>query len=76
MQSLPDWIGAHVRALAFTGGVPTQPVPDNPKVGVDRANWYEPGLNPTCLDLAMHYRTAILPTRTRKSRDTDEVEQP
>ena len=30
-QSLPDWIGAHVRALAFMGGVPAQLVPDNPK---------------------------------------------
>jgi len=67
-QSLPDWIGAHVRALAFMGGVPAQLVPDNPKVGVDRANWYEPGLNRTYLDLATHYRTAILPTRTRKPR--------
>ena len=49
-QSLPDWIGAHVRALAFMGGVPAQLVPDNPKVGVDRANWYEPGLNRTYLN--------------------------
>ena len=52
-QSLPGWIGAHVRALAFMGGVPAQLVPDNPKVGVDRANWYEPGLNRTYLDLAI-----------------------
>ena len=42
-QTLPDWIGSHVRALAFMGGVPAQLVPDNPKVGVTRANWYEPG---------------------------------
>src|SRR5262249_46818019 len=53
-QSLPDWIGAHLRALAFMGGVPAQLVPDDPKVGVDRANWYEPGLNRTYLDLATH----------------------
>src|SRR5262249_797800 len=65
-QSLPDWIGAHVRALAFMGGVPAQLVPDNPKVGVDRANWYEPGLNRTYLDLATHYRTAILPARAKR----------
>jgi transposase len=45
-QTLPDWIGAHVRALSFIGGVPRQIVPDNPKVGVLNANWYEPGLNP------------------------------
>ena len=73
-QSLPDWIGAHVRALAFFGGVPAQLVPDNPKVGVERANWYEPGLNRTYLDLATHYDTAILPTRTRKPRDKAKVE--
>src|SRR6516225_5609817 len=73
-QTLPDWIGAHIRALAFMGGVPAQLVPDNPKVGVDRANWYEPGLNRTYLDLATHYRTAILPTRVRKPRDKAKVE--
>jgi len=73
-QTLPDWIGAHVRALAFMGGVPAQLVPDNPKVGVDRANWYEPGLNRTYLGLAAHYGTAILPTRTRKPRDKAKVE--
>ena len=68
-QTLPDWIGSHVRALTFMGGVPAQLVPDNPKVGVDRANWYEPGLNRTYLDLATHYRTAILPARRRRPRD-------
>ena len=56
------------------GGVPAQLVPDNPKVGVDRANCYEPGLNRTYLDLATHYGTAILPARPRKPRDKAKVE--
>ena len=73
-QTLPDWIGSHVRALTFMGGVPAQLVPDNPKVGVTRANWYEPGLNRTYLDLATHYGTAILPARPRKPRDKAKVE--
>ena len=73
-QSLPDWIGSHVRALAFMDGVPRQLVPDNPKVGVSRANWYEPGLNRTYLDLATHYGTAILPARPYKPRDKAKVE--
>ena len=73
-QTLPDWIGSHTRALAFFGGVPAQLVPDNPRVGVDRANWYEPGLNRTYLDLATHYGTAILPTRVRRPRDKAKVE--
>jgi transposase len=73
-QSLPDWIGAHVRALEFLGGVPRQIVPDNLRSGVLRANWYEPGLNPTYIDLAAHYGTAILPTRVRRPRDKAKVE--
>jgi transposase len=73
-QTLPDWIGAHVRALAFLGGVPRQIVPDNPKVGVTKANWYEPGLNPTYQDFAGHYGTAILPARPRRPRDKAKVE--
>ena len=70
----PTGSARHTRALAFMGGVPAQLVPDNPKVGVDRANWYEPGLNRTYLDLATHYGTAILPTRVRKPRDKAKVE--
>ncbi len=73
-QGLPDWIGAHVRALAFLGGVPRQMVPDNLRAGVLRANWYEPGINPTYRDLAAHYGTAILPTRVRRPRDKAKVE--
>src|SRR5208337_1728235 len=73
-QSLPDWIGAHVRTLAFLGGVPRQIVPDNLRAGVLRANWYEPGINPTYRDLAAHYGTAILPTRVRRPRDKAKVE--
>jgi transposase len=73
-QSLPDWIGSHVRTLDFLGGVPRQIVPDNLRAGVLRANWYEPGINPTYRDLAAHYGTAILPTRVRKPRDKAKVE--
>ncbi len=30
-QALPDWIGSHVRAFQFLGGVPELVVPDNLK---------------------------------------------
>ena len=30
-QTLPDWIGSHVRAFGFFGGVPALIVPDNLK---------------------------------------------
>jgi transposase len=62
-QTLPDWIGAHVRALNFIGGVPRQIVPDNPKVGVVNANWYEPKLNPTYQDFWSTARDATLGCR-------------
>jgi transposase len=73
-QSLPDWIGSHVRALTFLGGAPRQFVPDNLRSAVLRANWYEPGINPTYRDLAAHYGVAILPTRVRRPRDKAKVE--
>jgi hypothetical protein len=73
-QSLPDWTGSHVRTLEFLGGVPRTIVPDNLRAAVLRANWYEPGINPTYRDLAAHYGTAILPTRVRRPRDKAKVE--
>ncbi len=60
--------------LAFLDEVPRQIVPDNLRAGVLRANWYEPGLNPTYRDFAEHYSTAILPTRVRRPRDKAKVE--
>ena len=41
-QSLPDWIGSHVRTFAALGGVPEIVVPDNLKAAVTRAHRYEP----------------------------------
>jgi hypothetical protein len=60
-QTLPDWIGAHVRALTFFGGVPRQIVPDNLKAGVLKANWHEPGLNPTSYGQIIGRPLAITP---------------
>jgi len=49
-QNLSDWIGAHVRMLAFFGGVPYQIVSDNLKSGVTKACFYEPKINRTYAD--------------------------
>ena len=74
-QSLPDWIGVHVDMLTFIGGVPGQIVSDNLRAGITRACFYEPLVNRTYADMASHYRTAIIPARPYKPRDTDEIEQ-
>jgi transposase len=73
-QDLPSWIGAHVRALEFLGGVPELLVPDNLKVGVTSPNLYEPELNPTYQDLACHYGAAVVPARAYRPRDKAKVE--
>lgn len=73
-QSLPNWIGAHVRALAFLGGVPEVLVPDNLKAGVKSPHLYEPDLNPTYQDFAQHYGVAVIPTRVKKPKDKAKVE--
>ena len=62
-QSLTDWIGAHVRAFAFLGGVPHVVVPDNLKAAIVRACLYEPAATQTFADMAGHYGTAIVPAR-------------
>jgi transposase len=73
-QSLPDWIGSHVRTFAALGGVPEIVVPDNLKAAVTRAHRYEPTLNRTYTDLAQHYGFAVMPARAAKPRDKAKVE--
>lgn len=73
-QSLPDWIGSHVRALAAIGGVPEVVVPDNLKAAVHRAHRYEPELNRTYAELAHHYGFAVIPARAARPRDKAKVE--
>jgi transposase len=73
-QSLPDWIGSHVRTCTAFGGVPEIVVPDNLKAAVIRAHRYEPEINRTYAALAQHYGFAIIPARAAKPRDKAKVE--
>jgi len=73
-QQLADWIGSHVRAFEYFGGVTQLIVPDNLKSGVKRTCLYDPDLNPTYQELAAHYGTAVLPARPGKARDKAKVE--
>lgn len=73
-QSLQDWIGSHVRAFQFFGGVPAIVVPDNLKSGVTKAHYYDPEINKTYQEMANHYGVAIVPARARKPQDKSKVE--
>jgi transposase len=73
-QTLPDWIGSHVRMFAYMGGAAGALVPDNLLSGVKAACFYDPDMNPTYQDLAIHYGTSVLPARPRRPRDKAKVE--
>ena len=59
--------------FAFWGGVPELVVPDNEKAAVRRASRYEPDVNRTYHELAVHYGTAVLPARPRSPQDKVEA---
>ena len=69
-----SWIQAHVHAFEFYGGVPSLIVPDNARTGVTRACRYDPDLNPTYQEMAMHYGVGVVPARPYKPRDKAKVE--
>ena len=73
-EKLVDWVEGHVQAFDYFGGAPKLIVPDNPKVAVIKACFYDPQVNRTYAELAEHYDTAILPARPRKPRDKAKVE--
>jgi transposase len=73
-QALPDWIASHIRAFEFIGGVPEVLVPDNLKTGVTSPHLYEPDLNRTYLDMAVHYGVAVVPARVCRPQDKAKAE--
>lgn len=73
-QQAEDWLASHVRLFAHLGGVPAKLVPDNLKTGITHACFFDPVVNRDYLELARHYRVAVLPTRTRRPRDKASAE--
>ena len=74
-QRSADFIGAHVRCFEFLGGVPRDVVPDQLKSGVTGACRYEPAIQRTYEELALHYATTILPARPAHPKDKAKVER-
>lgn len=73
-QSLESWTGSHIHAFEYFGGVPEIVVPDNLRSGVSKVCRYEPDLNPTYHEMAVHYGTAVIPARVRRPKDKAKVE--
>lgn len=73
-QKVSDFIGSHVRALEYFGGVPRASVPDNLKSGVTQACFYEPTIQRSYQSMATHYGMAVLPAHKGKPRHKAKVE--
>ena len=73
-QTLPDWLGSHVRMFGYFGGATAIVVPDNLRSGVSKACRYDPDLNPSYQQWAAHYRVAVVPTRPYKPKDKAKAE--
>jgi transposase len=74
-EELRNWLGVHVRALRFFGGVPKYVVPDNLKSAVIDAKRFDPVLNKSFVRLAQHYGFGIMPARPYRPRDKAKVEK-
>jgi len=73
-QKREDLIHCMNKALRFYGGVPAAIVSDNLKSSVKRVCKYEPVINKTFKDFALHYGSIIYPTRTYSPQDKALVE--
>jgi transposase len=73
-QGSEDWLSAHVRLFSFLAGVPAKVCPDNAKVGITHASYWDPVINASYAALIKHYGTAVVPARPRKPRDKPAVE--
>jgi transposase len=73
-QSLPDWIGSHIRMWEYFGGVSRVVVPDNLKSGVSKAHRYDPDINANYQHVGAHYGFAIVPARAGEPKDKAKVE--
>lgn len=73
-EKTPAWLAGHCRAFRHFEGVTELVVPDNPKTGVTKADYYDPDVNPVYQAWAEHYGIAVLPARPYKPQDKAKVE--
>jgi len=73
-QKREDLISCISNTLTFYGGVPRAIVSDNLKSAVSRSSKYEPQINKSLKDFALHYNCAVNPTRAYSPQDKALVE--
>ena len=73
-QKAITWLAAHVRALAYFGGVPQRLVIDNLKAGIRSAVFENEEANRSYAELAEHYGFLIAPCRPKTPQHKGKVE--
>jgi len=73
-EKMDSWITAHIHTFEYINGLPTVIVPDNCATSTTKANYYDPTINASYLDMARHYNVAVVPARVKKARDKSVVE--
>jgi transposase len=73
-QGREDFISAMNDCLSFYGGVPEAIVSDNLKSAVSKSHKYQPQINKTLKDFALHYGCVVDPARAYHPKDKALVE--
>ncbi len=73
-QRAETFIGCHIHAFEFFGGVAAKIKLDNLKAGVLEPNWYEPLLQQQYSEFLLHYGGAGIPCRIYRPQDKGKVE--
>jgi transposase len=74
-QTTENFIRCLENAFWYFGGVPQHLVLDNLRAAVQKADWFDPELNPKIEAFAAHYAIAILPTKPYTPRHKGKVER-
>ena len=74
-QKVETWLGLHVRAFAFFGGVPLHVTCDNLKAAILSAAVDDPVVNRSYAECAEHYGFRIAPCRPRTPQHKGKVER-
>jgi transposase len=74
-QTTDDFLRCLENAFRHFGGVPRRLVLDNLKAAVQKADWFDPQINPKVRSFGEHYGTVFLPTRPYTPRHKGKVER-
>jgi hypothetical protein len=74
-QTTEDFLRCLEGAFRHFGGVPRRIILDNLKAAVNKADWFDPEINPKVHSFGQHYGTVFLPTRPYTPRHKGKVER-